>query len=164
MAEFELNGTKYLSGHIDGTRLWHIARRLGPALTAITNLQPLIALVNSEAENSEFGAAPADPDAPKMDLNTLMKAFRPVATELQQMSDTDVDYIINSCMDVTQRQVTVGQGWMRVRDRGVVNDENDNAMLSRLAITYYVLKDNFQEAFNFAGVSIAAIVGSKKLN
>jgi hypothetical protein len=71
------------------------------------------------------------------DLDAVMI---PLAEAITSLKDEDVEYIINACLEVTERK-QAGGGWARLRSGGATM-YSDLSLPVMLQITYYVIKDN----------------------
>ena len=97
----------YRAGRMDARRQFHVVRRLAPIISGLTDL----------------AALKSDP----------MAALGPIAEALAAMKDEDADYILNACLEVTERQQPAG-GWAKVMRQGSLMFEDlDMADMLRLA-------------------------------
>ncbi|GFM38002.1 phage tail assembly chaperone [Desulfovibrio psychrotolerans] len=92
--EFEIGGVKYRAGKMNAFTQLHIVRRLLPVLPGLVELQHV------DWKNDEAASISA------------------LATALQNIRDEDVEYVINACLDVTERRNPGGDGWAKVRVNG----------------------------------------------
>jgi hypothetical protein len=150
MRSFTVNGTEYLGGKIPGKTLWHVVRRLAPAITAVTNLVPVLSVAKQIAERPEGGLDLASRSVE--DVAELIGALRPALVELRNLSNDDMDFVLDTCASVAQRQNKVGPGWNKVVTNGAYNDQDDENMVVRLAICWNVLIYNLDDVLAFVGV------------
>ena len=103
----EIKGKTYRSGRMDARRQFHVLRRLAPLLSGLTDL----------------AALKADP----------LAAIGPLAETVAAMKDADMDYVLDACLEVTERKQTAG-GWAKVMVGGSLMFEDlDMADMLRLA-------------------------------
>lgn len=157
MASFTINGVEYQSKLFDGQKQIHVMKRLLPAFSALagvaTSLKDL-ALTADEQEPDAQGAEAG----PKLSMERLSIFLAPVTRELALLSDADVDFILHACLDVTERRNAIGVGWSKVRQNGVLLDQDDGKFATRLAIAWNVISDNFQDMFASFGIDLQGLM------
>lgn len=105
--ETTIKGKTYRAGRMDARRQFHVVRRLAPLLSGLTDL----------------AALKSDP----------MAALGPLAETIATMKDEDADYVLDACLEVTERQQAAG-GWAKVMRHGSLMFEDlDMADMLRLA-------------------------------
>lgn len=115
MADFTVNGINYKSQKMPAMQQFHVARRLMPLLSGL-----------SEA----FRTGLENPEG----------AMEIIAGAITKLSDADTEYVLNACLDLTSRQD--GQIWSRLRAGNRLMFE-DIGMPEMLQIVFNVLQDNF---------------------
>lgn len=125
MADFSVGGQSYKSGRMDCFVQNHVARRLAPLI-------PCAGRVYLSMASAENGADPLLAMAPIMDV-------------FSKISDADADYIIKSCLAVTQRRQ--GDLWAPCLNGSAVMFQDIN-LFELYAICWNVLKDNLANFFN----------------
>lgn len=148
MADFTINGVAYQSKMIDGQKQIHVMKRLLPAFTALAGVAT--GLVRPELVGGE---------EPAPDTERLAFVLAPVARELAALSDDDVDFVLNACLDVTSRRLAVGVGWAPVRQNGFVQDQADSRFVTRLSIAWNVIGENFADMFASFGIDVQSLMG-----
>ncbi len=123
--EIEISGNSYSIGKMSAMQQFHIARRLAPAIWALSSV--------------------AGKDRPEDD-STAINALQPVAEMLSKMSDEDSEYIVKSCLAVVQRKQQ--NGWAKVQSSNGGLMFDDINMQTMLQITFAVVKDNLGNFFN----------------
>ncbi len=118
-----MGGNRYFAGTIDAFTQLHIVRRLAPCLGRLAAL-----LGPEERESLESG----DPEAALVSL----------AAAASELSDEDVEYIVNACLDATERRQP-GGGPAALRANGVTMFTLNLPEL--LCISYRVLKANLAD-------------------
>lgn len=110
----ELGGHVYNVDKLDVMRQWHVARRLAPAVWAL-----------SRSAGNVMREALPDAVTPSLDgvvkalkgledgalMGMLVNAAGPLVDVFAHMSDADSEYVINTCLSVCARQVG-DTGWM----------------------------------------------------
>ena len=79
------------------------------------------------------------------DISAMLDRFKPIANALAEMKDEDAEYIINSCLDVTQ--IKQGSIWSNMRSNGLLMFQ-DLEGFDLIKIASYVLQDNFARFFS----------------
>lgn len=134
MAQFTVSGHHYKSRKMDAFKQLHVARRIGPLFGG---------LGDAYKKYLESG-------------NNPMVIVEPVAVALAAIPDADVDYVINSCLDVCER----GQGdpvkvWANVRGSTGLMFE-DIELAEMIQICWYVVQENLSR---FIGALPAELKG-----
>ena len=148
MADFAINGTAYQSQAMDGDVQVVVLKRLLPTVAALMGCNSALKAAGVAAAAEAGGATDADPLVDKRD------ALMPVARELAALTDADVRFILDACMDVTKRQVATGVGWVGVKQRGMIQDQTDKQFKTRLTIAWHVLAENFEEILTSFGLDV----------
>lgn len=152
MANFSINGTSYQSRLMDGETQTLVLKRLLPAFTALVGIAPDL----GEAASATSAAEPSD--ATESASKRISGVLMPVIRELADLDGADVQFIMNACLDITKRQASGGGvGWVDVRQRGLVQDRNDDSFKTRLTIVWHVLGENFGEMLASFGLDISAL-------
>jgi hypothetical protein len=130
----EIGGTSYAIGRLSPKKAFHVARRLAPFLGAI--LPHFQELVSPGADGRK--ATPQEFAARSFDL------FPQIADVIAKMSDTDADFILDTCLEaVKMRQQT---GWAPLIQGGVLMFENLD-LKTMLQLTGEVVKVNMADFF-----------------
>ena len=148
MADFTVKGVAYQSRLLDGETQTLVMKRLLPTFTSLISIK------------DDLGAVSTEDDSGLTLRERMSQALMPVARELAAIPDRDVQFILEACLDVTSRQVAIGTGWVAVRQRGQVQDQNDTKFATRLMIAWHVLAENFGEMLTFFGVDLTALQGA----
>lgn len=126
--EFEVDGKRYRSRPLGGKAQFHITRRLAPVLSSLKDLiggggEALAALKSGSAQTV-----------------AMIEASTPFLEAIAKMSDADVDYIIDRCLEVTWRLDDRGgaQSMWNVAARRPMFD--DLTMVEMLAIVWSVIQ------------------------
>lgn len=98
MVEFEINGVQYRSGKLDTFKQLHLSRKIAPVVPKV--LPAFAAIARRKKANADD------------DIDVIAEALQPVADALAQMSEQDVEYVLNNCLSVVQRRQ--GKDWARV--------------------------------------------------
>lgn len=114
MSDFTISGQNYKSGKMDAFTQFHVSRRLAPVFTDL---------------QSAFTDGAAD----------WTKGVDAAVGAISKMSDADSEYVLKSCLNVTQRQV--GQAWSPVQVQGRMQYQ-DIDMSVMLQIAWRVLQEN----------------------
>lgn len=134
--EFTVGGHTYRAGKLDARRQFHVTRRLAPLLAEFMTPDVAAAL-----KGPGQGADAAIPEA---QLAGMMTA---VAERLGDLPDESLDYVINHCLLVVERQQATG-GWARVMLSGERLMFEDLDMRGLLEITWKVLQDSLAGFFD----------------
>lgn len=145
MAEFSIGGVAYQSRMMDGEVQTLVLKRLLPTFTTLVGCAPALRGAEVAEPAGEEAATPAI---------SPQDILLPVARELASLSDGDVQFILNACLQVTQRQVANAQGWVPVVQRGNVQHDADTKFATRLQIAWHVLAENFGEMLGSFGLDV----------
>lgn len=128
-----INGHNYRTGKLDAFKQFHIARRLAPALWALGKAAALL---------------PGTGTADKKNLSDgdMLMALGPMADVIAKMSDADSEYVLNSCLDVCQREQP-GGGWARIRTPGAGLQFEDIDISALMKLTVTVIRENLGNFF-----------------
>jgi hypothetical protein len=118
--EFEIGDVRYRAGKMNAFAQLHIVRRLLPVLPALVPLQKM------DWKNDEVASVTALADA------------------LQNIRDEDVEYVLNACLDVTERR-NPGGGWAAVRVNGTTMFTVGIAELMKIAME--AIQENMTDFF-----------------
>lgn len=114
------HGTKtYRAGKLDAKKQFHVVRRLGTLLPALSGMGS-----NASVET----------------------ALEPLVEAMGKISDADADYILDTCMNVVERKSSAG-GWSPVMASGSLMFE-DIDMAGMLTIAWNVLLHNLSGFFD----------------
>ena len=128
MNSTEINGINYTIGKLDAFTQLHVARRLAPVLAGMF---------------TAFRHAPEIANA--ADDSILAMATGPLAETLAKMSNEDVDYVVNACLSVCQRQQA--KGWAKVMVNGSLMF-SDIELDALLGLTVAVIQENLGRFFS----------------
>jgi tail assembly chaperone len=139
MVEFTAGAVRYQTGRINARQQWNIVRRLSPVIAEV-----LPALNKLSLDKGDVGT----------DLKVA--TIQPFMDAIGKLSDTDSDYIIDTCM----RAATRGResGWSRVMtpDGQFMFDDID--MRTMLEITVRTLLENLGDFMSaLPGITDAAL-------
>ena len=127
MQEFTVDKTVYRAGKLDAFKQLHILRRLTPCLGHLA------------------GISSAEVDLLKNDKADASQIVTPITNAIGALKDEDVEYILNSCLEVTERKQAGGK-WAPFR----VNNTTmfDGLTLPvLLQIAYHVIRENLTDFF-----------------
>lgn len=130
MLDCEIKGEAYRVGKLDAFKQFHVARRLAPVVTGMTDL--LVRFAKKDDASDLLDAK-------------LGETVQPLARAVAALSDQDAEYIIRTCLDVCQRRQ--GDGWARVQ----VHDNlmfQDIDMFIMLQLVWKVLESNLAGFFS----------------
>lgn len=124
----EIGGSNYQIGTLPAMTQFHVVRRIGPVL-------------------AELGISITEEASAGKDLKqdeVLMRMLGTAGRVLAQMTDADVEYVINSCLGACRRQQ--GERYMPVLT-GKSFQFSDIDMQTMLRLTVEVLKENLGNFF-----------------
>ena len=124
-----INGNEYNTGRLSAFEQLHIARRLAPALANLFTI---------------FSTAPTVSEGESVEDAILSLATGPLADTFAKMSDTDVDYIVNTCLGVCERQQD--KGFDKVMRGGTLMFHNLE-LDELLGLTFTVIQENLGRFF-----------------
>jgi len=153
MAEFSIGEHAYRTRKMDVKRQFHVARRLGPLLSHFTAAMPQLMKL------AEVNTPEALGDAEIMQQFELM--VTPMITELSHMPENDANYILDSCMMVTQRAsgANGAQRWQDIWNiRAGALQFEDITLPEMLQIAKEVLTENLAGFFGM-GQSVGTAPG-----
>jgi hypothetical protein len=119
--EFTHAGQNYKAGKLDAMRQFHVMRRLAPLLP-------------------ELAGAGLKPGGDPLAI------LEPLARIVSTMQDADVEYVLNSCMAVVERQQS-GGAWAKIQAAPGALMFPDIDMAAMLAIAWQVLQHNLSGFF-----------------
>jgi len=123
VSEFVVGGHTYRAGKMLVKKQLHVIRRIGPILTDLGSLATL-----------KTGASMAE----------VMAALTPIANAVGAMSDADLDYVMDSCLNVCLRQQ--GDAWTPVWNaRAGAAQFADILLPALLQLTARVMQENFSD-------------------
>ena len=123
MNAFEVKGQRYQSSQMSAMVQLHVARRLAPVFSAL-----------GEAFQKNAGDFKA--------------ALPVVSAAISALSDSDVEYVINACLRVTQRSQGEGLPWANLTASNGIIMFPDIDMQQMLQIAGNVLTENFAPFFS----------------
>jgi hypothetical protein len=128
--EFEIAGNTYRAGKLDAFKQFHVSRRLAPVLGGL-------AMVAGGEQDR------------------LSALLQPITEAVARMSDTDCDYILQTCLGVVQRQQ--GSTWAPVfaAGRGALMFE-DIDLSAMMQIAVKVIQDNLGGFFQGGAAALNA--------
>jgi hypothetical protein len=119
---FEVGGFTYRAGKLDARTQFHVVRRLAPVLGSFRDILAVV----RPAEGQER----VDP----------IEAIEPLADAVSKMPDDHVDYVLDACLSVCQREQPGGAGWSPVWNVQAKRPQfEDIDMLAMLQIVANVL-------------------------
>lgn len=136
MADFEIDGHSYRSGQMPAKTQFHVLRRLAPVLSSLKDLS---GLTGGNAE-------------------TMAASLGPITEAIAKLSDADTEYVLDACLEVTERQQ--GAGWAKVQTKGArrpMFDDINFAVMLKIAMA--VMQDNFS---SFFPASLSGSVGEAR--
>lgn len=122
MHQVEINGAQYRIGKMNARQQFHVMRRLAPIMAS---LGPLAAGGLDDAG-----------------------ALAPMAAVVAGLSDEDVDYVLDACLLVCQRQQ--GDGWAAIRvpnGKTTLSMFADIDMAAELRLAAEAIKENLGDFF-----------------
>jgi len=136
--EFTIGKDVYRAGKLDAFKQLHIARRLTPCIGPLVQL----AAIDPEKFKVEKDAAGT---VTKID-GDFNQVVGPLANAITALSDEDVEYVLNACLEVTERKQSGGK-WapLRVNDVTMFDGLTLPAMLQ---IAYHVILENIADFFS----------------
>lgn len=121
--DFQINDVAYKSTKMNAMTQFHVSRRLAPLLSSMTNI-------------AQGG---------KMEVPTVLASLM---GEISKLSDVDCEYVLHSCMAVTNRDQGGGRGFAPIlASDGKTPMFPDIDMLGMLTIAAHVLQDNLAGFF-----------------
>lgn len=147
--EVVIGSDTYRTGRIDARKQFHLSRKLlplvmslGKGLAGNREVQSLLdeSGLDSAAVASKVSAgAPVEKKDALTIIDVIMSALAPASGVIAQMSEEDMDYVINTCLRVCERKV--GNGWapcMAVGSTKLMFDDMEMLVLIRLATAVVV--------------------------
>jgi hypothetical protein len=144
MLEFTVREHRYRSRKMNARQQFHVARRLGPLFGQLLSMAP--ALAQAPNPNGET------PGETTMAFEHALEGF---ASALARVPDADCDYVLDRCMEATQRLSGTGNGaqpvwadvWNPRAARMMFEDINLPEMMQ---IASEVLRDNLGNFFSMS--------------
>ncbi|MCL1939535.1 MAG: hypothetical protein FWG04_02605 [Desulfovibrionaceae bacterium] len=136
--EFTIANTVYRAGKLDAFKQLHIVRRLTPCIGPLVSL----AAIDSEKFKVEKDAAGK---IIKID-GDFNQVADPLVKAITALSDEDVEYVLNVCLEVTERKQSGGK-WAPLRVNGVTMFDG-LALPAMLQIAYHVILENLTDFFS----------------
>lgn len=130
--EIEFAGNRYSIGRLDAMRQFHVARRVAPVLTRLASAGGLSALMGAVGGDDEALAA------------KLIPIMEEASTVVSEMKDSEVEYVIFTCLSVVTR--FSGTGWAPV-SRGNQLMFADIDMSAMMRLTVETIKENMGDFF-----------------
>jgi len=132
MQEIEYAGIKYRTGKLDAFKQFHLFRKLMPLFSGMGETAATQAMATDASNTNENAVRWA--------------ALGPVSQAIAEMSQTDSEFIIRTCLGACQRQNPAGQ-WVAVTTpQGAIMFE-DIDLLGMLQLSFAVLQDNLSSFF-----------------
>lgn len=128
--EFDLGGQKYKTARLTAMQQFHVARRLAPVITSLSEV--------------DFSAL-RDPQEGGEGSGRALRLMKPIADALHNLSDQDSEYVINVCMGVVYRGQPAATGtvwaaaWSKAAGKPMFEDIDLTVMLQ---LTVRVLMEN----------------------
>jgi hypothetical protein len=138
----EVFGHSYSFGSLNAMQQFHVMRRLY-AVSA--------GLGEGFSKLQEKGGAKAleeqvtNPEATRS--VDLLEIMGPLLRAVGQMSDEDVEYVINTCLSVVEREIPGGTGWAKVMPQPGMIMFQDIKMPQMLALVWWTLRGNLSGFF-----------------
>jgi hypothetical protein len=110
--QFEINGIQYTVGALAARKSFHIARRMGPFLSA---LLPVIVSAAKDKKNA--------------DIDTVLSSLPEFLKVFASMSDEEVDYCVYGLLSCVTRKQDKGLGFAKV-----CNEETMTLMFSDITV------------------------------
>lgn len=151
MNDITIKEKKYRTGRLDARRQFHVVRRLAPVISSLTDLAKDLPGLLADPDKRQ--------DGQDMPTDDLLAALGPLADAIASMSDTDADYVINSCLAVVERQQPSG-GWAKIMVGDALQFE-DLDMAAMLRLTFAVLEDNLGGFFGELPPNLTAQVRTR---
>jgi len=146
MAEFQIGDHTYRSGQMDARMQFHVMRRLATVLDALKDMPRPAA--PKDGEDAVVEKTEAD----------WLEAIAPLAKAIGRMPEDDVDYVLDSCMSICERQS--GNGWAKIWNMQVKRSMfSDIDMAVTLQITLRVLQESFAGFFRGLPSSLSGAAG-----
>lgn len=121
--EIEINGKQYQLRKLPPLVQFHVMRRLAPVLMAL-------------------GESASDQLLTELKSMDLLKALKPVSDMIATMPDSEVEYVINTCLEVVDRKADQGVGWSKIQAQPGVMMYADIDITMMLKLTAAVVQDN----------------------
>ena len=132
--EFVFNGQTYLTGKLSAFAQLHLSRRLAPFVAGLVGVAESDLKIKTDA-NGEVSHE-----------GNLQKGLAPLLEAFAGMKDEDMEYIVNTCLDVARRKNTGGNtGLAPIRQNGVAVIELP--LPAMLAIAYHTIRENMTDFF-----------------
>lgn len=125
MTEFEISGQTYRAGRLDAFAQLHVARRLLPVVGGFGGV-----------EQMKTGGAAG-----------LMGQLGPGLDAFAKLPNDDVDFVINTCLGVVQRQVAGDRGWQKITAGGGLAMFEDIDLIVMLQLVWKVLEAHLEGLF-----------------
>lgn len=146
--EFEVSGKRYRARPLNARAQFHITRRLAPVLSSLKDLigggDAIVAMaankVDTPPSDDPQTVAAAVAQASSAQAAAVIGAASPFLDAIAKMSDEDVDYIIDRCLEVTYRLDERGAAqsmWNAAARRPMFEDLQ---MTEMLAIVWSVIQ------------------------
>lgn len=127
LKEEDINGHRYAIGKMDAFQQFHVSRKLAPILA------PLVAVLQLRATGDKNAF--------------LAMTMGPFASILANMPNDDWDFILNTCLSVTQRKSPEGI-WQRVQVQGGSGIMFDDMGLEEIVgLTLSTIQENLGDFF-----------------
>ena len=132
--EFTIGTTVYRAGKLDAFRQLHIVRRLAPCAGKLAALAGGGVKLKYDANGK---ATDFDGD--------IAQALAPLSDAIAALKDEDVEYILNACLEATERKQAGGR-WVPLRAGGTTMFD-DLSLPVMIQIAYHTIKENLTDFF-----------------
>lgn len=130
------DGHTYELGRLDAKKQFHLTRRLAPIF------------LSGGAAAVKLGGSDED----------MFKVMQALIDPVSSMKDEDIDYIIDSCLDVVKRKIS-DKGWAPVRANGMLMYA-DLDMATMVQLTVKVMVENLGGFFALLSAGNASASGT----
>jgi len=131
MQEVEYNGIKYRTGKLDAFKQFHLFRKLMPLFSGMGETAAM-QVMGGETEVNENAVRWA--------------ALGPISQAVSEMSQSDSEFILRTCLSVCLRQNPTGQWVKFTAPNGELMFE-DLDLMGMLQLTFAVIQDNLGNFF-----------------
>ena len=134
MTEFTIGKDVYRAGKMSAMTQFHLLRRLTPCLAQLAGLASAGVKLTFDEEGNVVDVEGA-----------LDEVVGPLASALTAMSDEEVDYVFNACLEVTERK-QAGGAWAALRVNGTTMFDG-LSLPALMAVVYHVVRENLTDFF-----------------
>lgn len=134
MREITVDDHTFMIGNLDPKRAFHVVRHLAPLVGSLGEVLPYA-----------LGAKTFDPN----DLDAMAQVIEPIAKGLSEMPESDVNYVIDTCLAVVQYRLPDGRGYTPIQmGEHLMYDWINMPLMVRLV--FETVRENLS-GFTFAG-------------